>query len=91
LYLNISIRATSFKVKKSFILITLILSILPFLLSLKITYSLCDRGVSLENYFLSPIMCHEQLESMSHLSSKPPSNTDIGREEVDDSMLGLVR
>jgi hypothetical protein len=47
--------------------------------------------VMLENHFLFPIMCHEQLESMSHLSSRPPSSTYMGREEVDGSMLGLVR
>jgi hypothetical protein len=38
----------------------------------------CDRGVRLENHFLFPIMCHEQPESMSHLSSRPPSSTYIG-------------
>jgi hypothetical protein len=57
----------------------------------KVTYSLCDRGVRLENHFLFLIMCHERLESMSHLSSRPLSNTYIGREEVDGSVLGLVR
>jgi hypothetical protein len=64
---------------------------LPFLSSLKVTYSLCDRGVRLENHFLFLVICLEQPESMSHLSSKPPSITYIGQEEVDDSVLGLVR
>jgi hypothetical protein len=57
----------------------------------KVTYSLCDRGVRLENHFLFPVMCREQSESMSHLSSKPPSITYIGWEKVDGSVLGLVR
>jgi hypothetical protein len=34
--------------------------------------------VRLENYFLFPVMCHEQLKSMSHVSSKPPCITYIG-------------
>jgi hypothetical protein len=41
--------------------------------------------------FLFLIMCHEQPESMSHVSSKHPSITYTGRENVDDSVLGLVR
>jgi hypothetical protein len=57
----------------------------------KVTYSLCDRGVRLENHFLFPVMSHKQPESMSHMSSKPPSITYTGREKVDGSMLGLVR
>jgi hypothetical protein len=57
----------------------------------KVTYSLCDRGVRLENHFLFPVMCREQSESMSHVSSKPPSITYIKQEEIDDSVLGLVR
>jgi hypothetical protein len=40
---------------------------------------------------LFPVMCCEQPESMSHVSSKSPSITYIGREEVDGSVLGLVR
>jgi hypothetical protein len=64
---------------------------LPFLSSPKVTYSLCDKGVRLENHFLFPIMCREQPEFMSQLSSKPPSNTYIGREKVNGSELGLVR
>jgi hypothetical protein len=55
------------------------------------SHSLCDRGVRLENHFLFLVMCHEQLESMSHVSSKPPSITYTGREKDDDSVLGLVR
>jgi hypothetical protein len=90
-YLNMSTRATSFKVKQSFTLMTSVPSTLPFLSSPKVTYSLCDRGVKLENYFLFPVMCHEQPESMSHVSSKPPSITYIRRENVDGSVLGLVR
>jgi hypothetical protein len=39
---------------------------------------LCDRGVRLENHFLFPIICREQPESMSHVSSMPPSITYIG-------------
>jgi hypothetical protein len=77
LYLNLSIRVTSFKVKQSFTLMTPVPSTLPFLLSPKVTYSLCNRGVRLENNFLFLVMCHEQPESMSHVSSKPPSITYI--------------
>jgi hypothetical protein len=51
---------------------------LPFLSSPKVTYSMYDKGVRLKNHFLFLIMCHEQLESISHLSSRPPSNTYIG-------------
>jgi hypothetical protein len=47
--------------------------------------------VRLENHFLFPVTCHEQPKSMSHVSSKLPSITYIGEEEVDDSVLGLVR
>jgi hypothetical protein len=52
-------------------------STLPFSSSLKVTYSLCDRRVRLENYFLFLVMCHEKLESMSHVFSRPlhPSPT----------------
>jgi hypothetical protein len=91
LYLNLSTRATSFKVKQSFTLMTPVLSTLPFLSFIKVAYSLCDRGVRLENHFLFPVMCCEQPESMSHVSSKPPSITYTGREKVVDSVLGLVR
>jgi hypothetical protein len=62
-----------------------------FLSSPKVTYSLCDRGMRLENYFLFSIMCCEQLKSMSHVFSRPLSITYIRREEVDGSVLGLVR
>jgi hypothetical protein len=72
LYLNLSTRATSFKVKQSFTLMMPVPSTLPFLSSPKVTYSLCDRGARLQNHFLFPVMCHEQPESMSHMSSKPP-------------------
>jgi hypothetical protein len=40
---------------------------------------------------LSSVICHEQLESMSHMFSNPPSITYIGREKVDVSVPGLVR
>jgi hypothetical protein len=50
-----------------------------------------DRGVRLENYFLFLVMCQEQPESISHVSSKPLSITYIGQKKVDDSVLGLVR
>jgi hypothetical protein len=66
-------------------------STLPFLSSPKVIYSLCDSGVRLENHFLSPVMCHEQLKSMRHLFSRPPSITYIGQEKVDGPVLGLVR
>jgi hypothetical protein len=56
----------------------------------KVTYSLCDREIRLENYFLSPVMCREQPESMSHMFSKPLSITYIGQEKVNGSVLGLV-
>jgi hypothetical protein len=62
---------------KSFTLMMPVPSTLPFL-DPKVTYSLCDRGMRLDKYFLSLIMCHEQLKSMSHLSSRPPSSTYIG-------------
>jgi hypothetical protein len=91
LYLNLSTRATSFKVNQSFTLMMPVPSTLAFLSSLKVTYSLSDRGVRLENYFLFLVMCHEQPESMSHVSSKLPSITYIGWEKVDDLVMGLVR
>jgi hypothetical protein len=78
LYLNLSTRATSFKVKWSFTLTTPVPSTLPLLSSPNVTYSLCDRGVRLENHLLFPVMCHKQPESMSHLSSRPPSITYKG-------------
>jgi hypothetical protein len=37
------------------------------------------------------VMCLKQLKSMSHEFSRPSSITYIGREEVDGSVLGLVR
>jgi hypothetical protein len=86
LYLNLSTRATSFKVMQSFTLMTPVPSTLPFLSSPKVTYSLCDRGVRLENHFLFPAMCHEQPESMNHMSI-----TYIGRGKVHGSVLELVR
>jgi hypothetical protein len=91
LYLSLSIRVTSFKVMQSFTLMTPVPSILPFLSSSKVTYSLCDRGVRLENYFLFSVMCCEQPESIRHVSSKPPSITYTRREEVNGSVLGLAR
>jgi hypothetical protein len=91
LYLNIFIRVTLFKMKWSFTLMTSVPNTLPFLSFLKVTYSWCDRGVRLENHFLFPIMCHEQPESISHLSSRPLSITYKRWEKVDDSVLGLVR
>jgi hypothetical protein len=77
LYLNFFTSATSFKVKWLFTLMTLVPSTLPFLSSLKVTYSLRERGVRLENHFLSPVMCLEQLESINHLFSRTPSITYI--------------
>jgi hypothetical protein len=47
--------------------------------------------VRLENHFMFLVMYREQLESMSHVSSKPPSITYSGREKVDGAVLGLVR
>jgi hypothetical protein len=91
LYLSLSTSATSFKVKWSFTLMMPVPNTLPLLSSLKVTYSLCDRGVRLENHLLFPVICREQPEFMSHVSSKPPSITYIRREDVDGSMLGLVR
>jgi hypothetical protein len=46
----------------------LILFVIP-----KVTYSLCDRGVRVDNHFLFPVICHEQLKSIRHVSSKPLS------------------
>jgi hypothetical protein len=39
----------------------------------------------------TPVMRREQPESISHMFSKPPPITYIGREGVDGSMLELVR
>jgi hypothetical protein len=50
-----------------------------------------SMGVRLENHLVTPIICQEQPESINHMFSNPPSNTYIGWEEVDGSMLGLVR
>jgi hypothetical protein len=36
-------------------------------------------------------MCLEQPESIDHMFSNPSTTTYIGREEVDGSVLGLVR
>jgi hypothetical protein len=48
-------------------------------------------GVRLENHLATPVMCREQSKSINQMFSNPPSNTYIGREEVDGSVLGLVR
>jgi hypothetical protein len=37
-----------------------------------------SMGVRLENYLTTPVMCQEQLESINHMLSNPPSNTYIG-------------
>jgi hypothetical protein len=50
-----------------------------------------SMGVRLENHLETLVMCQEQPESINHMFSNPPSNTYIGREEVDGSVLGLVR
>jgi hypothetical protein len=91
LYLNLSTRASLFKVKWSFTLMMSVPGTLPFLSSSKVTYSLCDRGVRLESHFLFSVMYREQPESMSHVSFKHPSITYTEREGVDGSVLGLVR
>jgi hypothetical protein len=49
------------------------------------------QGVRPENNFLFPVLCREQPESVSHVISKPLSITYIIREEVDGSVLGLLR
>src|SRR6266511_1510638 len=46
---------------------------LPRPLSPKVMYSLCITGVRLENHLVFPVLCREQPESMSHMSSTPPS------------------
>jgi hypothetical protein len=61
---------------------------LTFLIIPKSHILLMWQGVRLKNHFLFPIMCHEQPESMSHLSFKALSSIYMGREEVDDSVLG---
>jgi hypothetical protein len=68
-----------------------VLSTLHFLSSPKVTYNLCDRGLSLENHFLFSIMCLEQPESVRNFFSRLPSITYIGQEEVGGSVLRLVR
>jgi hypothetical protein len=50
-----------------------------------------SMGVTLENHLATPVMCREQPESINHIFSNPPSNTYIGREDVDGSVLVLVR
>jgi hypothetical protein len=47
-----------------------------------------SKWVRLENHIVTPVMRHEQLESMSHMFSNPLSITYIGREGVDGSVLG---
>jgi hypothetical protein len=44
--------------------------------------------VNLANHIVTPVLRHEQPESMSHMFLKPPSITYIGREGVDGSVLG---
>jgi hypothetical protein len=50
-----------------------------------------SMGVRLEDHLATPVMCWEQPESINHMFSNPPSNTYIGWEEIDGSVLGLVR
>jgi hypothetical protein len=50
-----------------------------------------SMGVSLENDLVTLVMCREQPESINHMFSNPLSSTYIAQEEVDCSMLGLVR
>jgi hypothetical protein len=64
---------------------------LTLLIILKSHILLVLQGSEAGEPFLFPVMCREQPESMSHVSSKPPSITYIGREGVDGSVLGLVR
>jgi hypothetical protein len=47
--------------------------------------------VRLENHLVTLVMCREPLEFINHMFSRPLSITYIGREKVDDFMLGLVR
>jgi hypothetical protein len=47
-----------------------------------------SKWVRLENQIATPVMRHEQPESMSHMFSNPPSNTYMGWEEVNGSVLG---
>jgi hypothetical protein len=49
-----------------------------------------SMGVRLENHLDISVMCREQLESINHMFSNPLSNTYIGQEEFDGSVLGLV-
>jgi hypothetical protein len=46
-------------------------STLPLLLSPNVMYSLHCTGSRLKNYFELLVMWHEQLESMSHVFSRP--------------------
>jgi hypothetical protein len=50
-----------------------------------------SMGVRLENHLATLVMCREQSESINHMFYNPPSNTYIGQQEVDGSVLGLVR
>jgi hypothetical protein len=49
-----------------------------------------SMGVRLENHLATLVMCREQPESINLMFSNLTSNTYIGWEEVDGSMLGLV-
>jgi hypothetical protein len=50
-----------------------------------------SKWMRLVNHIATLVMRHKQLESMSHVFSKPPFITYIGRENIDGSVLGLVR
>jgi hypothetical protein len=49
-----------------------------------------SMGVRLEDHLATPVMCREQPESINRMFSNPLSNTYIGQEEVDGSVIGLV-
>jgi hypothetical protein len=50
-----------------------------------------SMGERLENHLVTPVMCREQPKSINHMFSNPLSNTYIGLDEVDGSVLGLMR
>src|SRR5579859_44693 len=68
-----STKTTSFNTNPSFTLTDPTDLTFPRPLSLKVMYSLHITGVRLENQRELPVMCREQPESMSQMSSRPPS------------------
>src|SRR5579859_6156179 len=78
-------KMTSLNTNPSFTLMDPIDLTLPRPLSPKVMYSLRITGVRLENQRELPVMCREQPESTSQMSSRPPScniNDEKGGEQM---------